>query len=73
MESEIAKYVSRAENAELQINDLVKELEALEKGVSVKGLTKPKASDSSSNNPKPGKLNGTDVLLVKLLKFFNKV
>ena len=40
MESEIAQYVTRAENAELQIQDLVKELEALEKGVVKKDKTK---------------------------------
>ena len=54
MESEIAQYVTRAENAELQIQDLVKELEALEKGVVKKDQTKPVISESGSKTLKPG-------------------
>ena len=54
MESEIAQYVTRAENAELQIQDLVKELEALEKGIVKKDQTKPVISESGSKPPKPG-------------------
>ena len=54
MESEIAQYVTRAENAELQIQDLVKELEALEKGVVKKDQTKPVISESGSKPAKPG-------------------
>ena len=54
MESEIAQYVTRAENAELQIQDLVKELEALEKGVVKKDQTKTVISESGSKTLKPG-------------------
>ena len=54
MESEIAQYVTRAENAELQIKDLVKELEALEKGVVKNDQTKPVISESGSKPSKPG-------------------
>ena len=54
MESEIAQYVTRAENAELQIKDLVKELEALEKGVVKNDQTKPVISESGSKTLKPG-------------------
>ena len=54
MESEIAQYVTRAENAELQIQDLVKELEALEKEVVKKDQSKPAISESGSKPSKPG-------------------
>ena len=54
MESEIAQYVTRAENAELQIQDLVKELEALEKGVVNKDQNNPVISESGSKPSKPG-------------------
>ena len=54
MESEIAQYVTRAENAELQMQDLVKELEALEKGVVKKDPNKPVISESGSKPSKPG-------------------
>jgi len=49
MESEIAQFVNRAENAELQIQELVKELDALAKGVAGGVITK--SSETSISKP----------------------
>lgn len=55
MESEIAQFVNRAENAELQIQELVKELDALAKGVAGGVITKSSPETSISKPTNQGK------------------
>ena len=54
MESEITQYVSRAENAELKIQELVKELEALEKGLETRHSNKSMLDTPKSNTTNQG-------------------
>ena len=55
MESEIAQFVNRAENAELQIQELVKELDALAKGVAGGVIAKSSPETSISKPTNQGK------------------
>ena len=55
MESEIAQFVNRAENAELQIQELVKELDALAKGVAGGVNTKSSSETSITKQSNQGK------------------
>ena len=64
MESEIVQYVNRADNAETEIQKLVKELEDLEKGVADRGSTKPVIDNSRSKSSNQGNFKATKSYII---------